>query len=523
MSGAIRKSLLLAALVVSSGVVEGKVANKTYFSARNELQHNGWLWASKAPFKNEKDGKNGISTDALLFASSSTNKLGLGRHFGASLKSDYSDANATVSIGDSSLDLPNGLFDRQVDHTYSVEDTEHAMWGKLQFRPVQKRIGAYLGAHADLGTLCNAQGWHVSVAMPIVRVSNTLGTTYVTSVASAAGDTKSVTAASTLEHLFDGTYGQIGANSQQQLEYGKIIPGTHVRTAVADIKLSVAYDIARDIDGLVQVRGGVIIPVGTKPKAERLFEAVVGNGRHVGVMAGAHGDMQLWENKEKRMAVWISGDAEYTFLFESREKRIAGIYNADADVQATVPFGHMALGVLLNNAGTFPLANVLARDMHVTPGSHFDATMGVSFTWKDFYFNAGYNMFYKKTETVDLADQWPVDRYGMATYEYAANTAATDFTASSLSTAGTDAVGPIAVRYSTATHIDEATVKYQVDTLACTDSNQETHAAVLGLGYRGVIKAIPFTASLVGSYEIAGDSSKAIQGWVLGAQLSMKF
>jgi len=523
MSGAIRKGLLLAALVVSAGVIEAKIANKTYFSARNELQHNGWLWAAQAPFKNEKSGERGIATDVLLFGSSSTNKMGLGRHFGASLKSDYSDANATLNVGDSSLHLSNGLFDRQVDHTYSVADTEHAMWGKLQFRPVQKRIGAYLAAHADLGTLANFKGWHVSVAMPVVRVSNTLGATYVTSVAALAGDTKPVTAASTLEHFFDGSYSQTGANSQQALEYGKIIPGTHVRTAVADIKLSVAYDIVRDIDGLVQVRGGVIIPVGTKPKAERLFEAVVGNGRHVGVMAGAHGDMQLWENKEKRMALWISGDAEYTFLFEGREKRIAGIYNSDAEVQATVPFGHMALGVLLNNAGTFPLANVLARDMKVTPGSHFDATMGVSLTWKDFYANLGYNMFYKKTETVDLADQWPVDRYGMATYDYQANTAATDFTASDLFTAGKDAAGPLAVRYSTATHLAGSTVKYQVDTLACTDSNQETHAAVLGFGYKGVIKAIPFTVSLVGSYELAGDSSKAIQGWMIGAQISMKF
>jgi hypothetical protein len=161
--------------------------------------------------------------------------------------------------------------------------------------------------------------------------------------------------------------------------------------------------------------------------------------------------------------------------------------------------------------------------MHVTPGSHFDATMGLSFTWKDFYFNAGYNMFYKKTETVDLADQWPVDRYGMATYDYAANTAATDFTAGNIFTTGKDAAGPLAVRYSTATHLTGATVKYQVDTLACTDSNQETHAAVLGAGYNGVIKAIPFTVSVIGSYEIAGDSSKAIQGWMLGAQLSMKF
>lgn len=519
MSGAIRKGLLLALCALAHQVVEARVANKTYFSARNELQHNGRLWAAKAPYKGMNKGERGLVTEVIAFGSKSKNDYSLGRYFGSALKADFSDANNVVTIGSSTAGLSNGLFDRQVDHTWDAGNGS-SMAGKMKLNPVQKRIGAYLTARADLGSLFNFEGWHLNAELPIVRITNTIGVTYPVDTAAIAGSAKAATSKSTLAHLFDGTYSQGGKNSQQSLQYGKVSAADDVNTGTADMKFTVAYDVARDTDGMVQVRGGVIVPLGSKPTAENMFEAVRGNGGHVGIVAGIHGDIMVWENKAKKMALLVSGDAEYTFLFEAREKRIAGVYNVGAD--ATVPWGHMGLGVQLNNAGTFPLANVLARDMKVTPGSHFDGVLGFSFLWKDFYVNGGYNLFYRKTETVDFADQWPVDRYGMATYVYQGTTAATDFSATSFTDAGKAAVGPLNERFNVASHLNPtASVAYQADTLVCTCPNQETHSALLGLGYRSMIRSIPFDISVSGSYELALDPTKAINGWSVGAKVTL--
>jgi len=521
MNNTIRKILvLLAAVCVAAPALNAKTANKTFFSGRNELQQNGRVWAASAPYGHGEAGDRGLTTSVLGFASKTKNTLGLGRYFGMSLKNDGSDANGTVTISESSSGLPNGLFDRQIDHTFSVADDESAMRGAFKLAPVQKRIGAVLGASVDLSYYFDVAGWHVAVAVPVVQVTNNLGVTYTSSTAAVGGDNKTAAAASTVEQFFVGNYRQAGSNSQADLNYGKVAKDDHTSLGVADMKITVAYDIVREVDGGVQLNGGLIVPLGAKPTAERLFEAFHGNGGHVGIVAGATGDVLVWENKEKHMAVWLSGQAEYTFLFESREKRIAGIYNATEAVAATVPWGHAGLGVALNSAGTFPLANVLARDMNVMPGSHFEATMGGTFVWKDFYVNLGYNMYYKKQETVDLADQWPADRYGMATYGYQGTSAATDFSAIGLADTG-HAAGPINVRYSAATHLADATVQYQIDTAACTAVDQELHQAVLGVGYARVMKDIPFNASIVASYELSKDRTKAPNAWGLGVRIGV--
>jgi len=519
MNNTIQKIIaLLAVTGIMMPVLEAKVANKTYFAGRNELQNNGRVWAATTPYPKTAKQNSWLTADVLVFGSRTKNTVGLGQYFGASLKDDCSDANGAVIVSASADGMPNGLFDRQIDHTYVVDNGEAAMSGTMKFAPIQKRLGALFGTSIDLGHYFDIQGWHVSVALPIVQVTNNLGVTYPRSVASHSGTNKTVTAASTIEQFFAGNYRQAGNNSQQDLNYGKVLSENSTSIGAADIKIMAGYDVVQNKDGLVQVQVGVIAPLGDVPTAERLFEAVCGNGGHIGLVAGATGDVRVWENKAKRMAVWLSGRSEYTFLFESEETRIAGVYNYDQEVM--VPWGHAALGVQLYNPGTFPLANVLARQMNVMPGSHFEVTIGGTLVWNDFYINLGYNMYYKKAETVDMLNQWPTDRYGIATYGYQATAAAVDFSAASLADTG-DAVGALNVRYNPTTHLNDAAVHYQIDVSACAAPDQELHQAVLGAGYRKVMKDIPVDLSVVASYELSKDRTKAPNAWGLGVRLGV--
>jgi len=524
MSGAMRRVLLLRVMAGSASVaVMSRQANKTYFAPRNELQQAGRLWAVESPYSAK--APEGVATQAsvAVFASKSTNDVGIGRYLGGSLKDDSSDANGTVTVDLSSAGLLNGLFDRQIDHTYSTAGDGASMYGQMKLRPEQKRLGAVVSLESDLGKLLGFDGLRFSFAMPFVRITNNLGVTYPSSTASHTGTNKVVTAASTIKNFFEGNYTQPGTNSQEELKFGKVTTADQVRSGIADVKAALMYDVVRLDEGLVQLRGGLILPLGTKPEAEYLFTPTVGNGSHVGFMCGARGEMLLWKNEAKHMSLILTADAEFTFLLASREKRIPGIYNTGASVQALVPWGHTALGVQYQNPGLFPLANVLARDMMVIPGPHFELTTGLTYTWKDFYAKCAYNAFYRKTEVVDLADQWPTDRYGMATYDYHSDVAATNFTAAALTTTSKHAVGPLAVRNSTATHLTGASVVYQVDTAVCTAPDVDTQQVLIGGGYKRVIKGMPVDLGAFASYEFALDTSKAVNGWAVGFQLGVSF
>jgi len=529
MNGAIRNLLFLAAAcagIVSQAVAT--VANKTHFSPRNELQQSGRLWAVSVPYAQAGAGERGMTANATVFGSKSTHSIGLARRFGASLKSDYSDANGTLTVALSSSSSSNGLYDRQIDHTYNTGSSAASMSGSLKLAPVQKRFGTLLGVDADLEKLFSFKGWHLSLVLPIVSVTNNIGVTYPTSVAAASGSGgyKNATASSTIQQFFAGNYTQAGHNSQQSLWFGKLTASDLTSCGVADMKFTASYDIAREIDGAVQVRAGLIVPLGARPTAEYLFEPLHGNGGHPGILVGGRGDLLLWENKDKKMALWGMSDSEFTFLFNSREKRINGLYNRSLGL--TVPWGHASLGIRSTVSGTFPLANVLTREMDVMPGAHFDTTLGLTFLYKNFFFNAGYNMFFRKAETVDMAVQWPVDRYGVACYPYDATptsgNVSADFTGTALSGAH-DAVGPVNLpnSSSSATQFASSSVTYEIDSSVCTGDDQETHQLLFGAGCRRTVREIPVDAALFASYEIPFDSTKAICGWALGGKVSMHF
>jgi len=503
--------------------LSARVANKTYIAPRNELQQVGRLWALSCPLKKLRAGEHGLTADVSVFTSKSTSSVGLGRALGTALKSDFSDASGSVVVAPSAdSTATNALFDRAVDHTYSLAGDALSMSGVLALRPVQKRFGVILGLDADLGEVLPLDGWHLALTMPIVKVTNSLGATYTDSVASVAGTNKVVTPNSTLPKNFAGLYTQGGNNSQQSLQYAKVLTDEHSRGGVADMKIALHYDITREIDGLVQVRGGAIVPFGVKPTAERLFEAVYGNGGHAGAFFGCRADMRVWRHKEKRMALWLSSDVEYTFLFGSHELRTAGLFNNNASVQLTSPWGHTVLGVQNGVSGTFPLANVLTREMNVVPGSHVEINLGLSFAWNDFYGNLGYNMFYKKAETVDMAEQWPNDRYGVASFGYTAASPAANFT-DSVFTGSHDAVGPVNELNDSVSHLNNggASVLYQVDMSVCTCAQQQTQQALAGFGYHGSVRGVPVDVSAMAAYEFALDTSTAINGWSVGAKLTM--
>jgi hypothetical protein len=403
----------------------------------------------------------------------------------------------------------------------------------MNLAPWQKRHGVDLGFGLDLGKMFkNLSGWHVNVNVPIVEVKNNIGVTFTSLGAQAkgtGGDKAPLTG--TVATFFDGSYSQtLAENAQDALAFGKVSTADRKSDGVADVKVALSYDFAAEHDSAAALHGGVIIPAGNRTTAVDMFEAMHGNGRHVGAFVGGEGSMRVWQNARKGMSLWLSGTAEYTYLFQGREKRVAGLYQGRTGVNKLLPWGHAMLGVKGTGTTTFPLANQFARDMYVTPGSHLDGVMGVTFAWKKLHLNLGYNFYYRQSEDVRLANPWPLDTYGVAAYEWVASTAAANFDGTSKAAvkggdpvAFFDAVGPIQTKAKTTTGIATASnVFYHIDPSAAAGSDQQTHTFLGSANFACKFRRIHVDLGFGGSWDIASDASKALEGWNLFGKFSVR-
>lgn len=522
MKDLMRKALLVSACVLTAQSLQAQAANKTFFVPRSDHHQGGRTWALTAPhyMNYHQGGRFGFSTKAHVFHSSSDNKEGLGEYFGAAANADLSDAvgNAKVVVADG--DATNALHGREVDHTYDLNDGGAAsMGGTLNFAPTHKRTGVMLDFDWDMSKMLKGMaGWTIGINVPVVEVKNSLGLTITDSVPSdidaGLGGTKK-DAAGTVAEFFAGTYTQSTTtkNNQQALTHGRINANERKANGVADVKATFGYAFVTEHDSRVRLRAHAIVPTGNRSTGVDIFEAVYGNNHHYGLGLGGEGTLRLWNSAERKMSLWLSGAADYTFLFQGKEKRVAGLY--DVANKKTAGWKHYALAVRDGQKPMFPAANKLVQDVNVTPGSHFDGTIGVTWAWKQFHMNFGYNVFYKQSEDTRLAAQWPVDRYGIVKVDYDADTAA--------NFANTDAVaGPIQHRGKTTTTTGGA-VGYQVDTDVCSGADQETHSFHLGAGYQGNFKKMSYSVNFTGSYEFAADKSKALAGWHVGGGVGVNF
>ena len=167
MKNLMRKALLISACVMTVPGVMAQMANKTFFTARNEHQQGGRAWAMSALHKMNQSthSRFGLTANALIFHSESDNTAGLGQYFGAASRSDLSDANGTVQVKAANDATTNALHGRDVDHTYNTADTP--MSGTMNLAPWQKRHGVELGFGFDLGKMFkNLSGWHLRAQLP---------------------------------------------------------------------------------------------------------------------------------------------------------------------------------------------------------------------------------------------------------------------------------------------------------------------------------------------------------------------
>jgi hypothetical protein len=207
---------------------------------------------------------------------------------------------------------------------------------------------------------------------------------------------------------FKGT--KAGFISTATLTHGKI-DGSQKKTQLGDIELMLGYDWINDECHHLDAYVGVVIPTSNTPKGEYVFEAIAGNGNHVGFMWGTNYGAEIWNDEcGERSLAWEFA-FNYRYLFSKTSTRSFDLKGRkwsrymlvfkdedarDAATAANNLVGNVEPGI--NEQFT--------RKVNVTPRSQINFNSGLVYDSCNFRGELGYNVWARQTDKVCLKDKF---------------------------------------------------------------------------------------------------------------------
>jgi hypothetical protein len=207
--------------------------------------------------------------------------------------------------------------------------------------------------------------------------------------------------------------------------YARIDRCSHNKTALADLAVTLGYNFINDEDYHMGVGIRMLAPTGTRPNGRRLFEPIVGNGKHWELGADISGHAMLWRSCDEESNLGFFVDANITHLFKAKQTRTAdlkgkplsrymlaeklnagtvttvgGVSGAAATTAASTPTVPSA--VFANEFS--PLANITTRDVKVSVGVQGDVAAQFTYTRCGFAWDLGYNFWGRSSEKVSCSD-----------------------------------------------------------------------------------------------------------------------
>jgi len=158
-------------------------------------------------------------------------------------------------------------------------------------------------------------------------------------------------------------------------------------------------------------------PTGTRPNAEFLFPAYVGNGKHWELGGGIGGSWMMWGSEDGEKAFSFIVEADITHLFKSRQKMtfdLKGKPNSRymlaerlgtpaADAALTTDTATFAAPNV--TAGEYaPVANFSTRNVKVGFGVQGDVVAMFNYTCRGFSWDLGYNFWGMSCSKISCPD-----------------------------------------------------------------------------------------------------------------------
>ena len=193
------------------------------------------------------------------------------------------------------------------------------------------------------------------------------------------------------------------AFKQLGMTYGKI-DGPRKKTGLGDITLRIGYD-GVDWENLYMTTYiGAVFPTSNKPKAHYVFEPILGNNGHFGIIFGNRGQFDTCKLFNGRL--WLNWSAESQYLFENTQKRSFDLYQNGPWSRYLEMFKNATqrgLGAI--TARSFGI-NIMTQDAKVTPRLSATIDTSLSYSAEKFHANLGFTTNLRQSEEVDLANAW---------------------------------------------------------------------------------------------------------------------
>ncbi len=409
-------SLLLLSISISS-IKSEIITGKTFFSVRAEYQ--SAMPSRVSFFRNdlldECPCNFGGAFQFIVFGGKSTDSLDLARYF---LPGGCT--NGCLRVRETNLDLPlDAIVAQDLDRAkniealhFNIETVNGNFNSRVCFAPHQSMMGFGFTYKQRLTQDCRGfTKWWTEISFPVVRIENRMCLE---------------------ERVFNsggGAVDEIGLSGQRRvgsmteafkqpgLRYARIDNCCDsAKWGVADIELKLGYTTINNDCCRLSSYGGLVIPTGNRPNARYVFESIVGNNQHFGLMYGNSLTICLLEKPCHGLTFNL--DTNYRYLFTNCQMRtfdlIGKPWGRYMEVyankeQAVLAFDAFQAGdaITAANTGTFG-ANVFTRCAEVTPRFTSDINTGFLYTYLSGYgrliAEAGYNFFANQSEEIALRD-----------------------------------------------------------------------------------------------------------------------
>lgn len=207
------------------------------------------------------------------------------------------------------------------------------------------------------------------------------------------------------------------ALQQDNWLYGKIDNKSRKKTALAFIQTKCGASLRYRDDFILEPFIGFTIPTGNQPNAEYIFNPVIGNGGHFGLLWGTGFELFLWQNQPESMDLTFNADLVMQYLFRTKQYRSIDLKNKPwsryIEIYKDYNQANMAfntIDVLSKAFLSSPGINLLTQELYVKPG--FNCALNISLAFnqtnecRGFNGEIGWNLYAKQTERVWLVHKF---------------------------------------------------------------------------------------------------------------------
>jgi hypothetical protein len=194
--------------------------------------------------------------------------------------------------------------------------------------------------------------------------------------------------------------------NKSNLNYGRIIPGKKLeKWGVADIELKLGWITYNNGEAHLRSFVGLTIPTGNKPEGRYLFEPVVGNNQHFGLIFGSNFCFPIIEHGKHHIRQEIDTCGHY--LFANHQMRSFDLVGKNWSRYMEIYTSLDQATGAGANGGSFGI-ETFTRRVEVDPRFSFTFNTAIDYTYSDWLVaEFGYNMFARQGEKIELDKDFP--------------------------------------------------------------------------------------------------------------------